>query len=80
MDPHTAVATDAVNYFSGSLEHQTIILSTAHPAKFPEVFADIGISLKEIPDRFSAVLKKQEVAKQLNASANDIFSYIKANN
>tara|TARA_B100000287_G_C20641000_1_gene783458 strand:+ start:268 stop:1653 length:1386 start_codon:yes stop_codon:yes gene_type:complete len=80
IDPHTAVATDAVNYFAGSLEHQTIILSTAHPAKFPEVFADIGISLKEIPDRFSAVLKKQEVAKQLNASANDIFSYIKANN
>ena len=40
MDPHTAVGVAAVQKFHANCSKQnipTIILSTAHPAKFPEI-------------------------------------------
>ena len=47
MDPHTAVAADAVKRFKEKLQGNTIILSTfAHPAKFPLALENAGILIK----------------------------------
>ena len=44
MDPHTAVAADAVTKLNDRLENNTIILATAHPAKFPNALEKAGIN------------------------------------
>ena len=80
MDPHTAVAADAVERLDNKLRNKTIILSTAHPAKFPDVIKDAGLSIEAIPKKLNEVILKEEVAIRLNAENNSIFEYIKENN
>jgi len=80
MDPHTAVAADAVEHFKEKLDYKTIILSTAHPAKFPNAIRDAGLPIDTLPKKLSSVLKKEEVAKKLSYKDNSIFDYIKENN
>tara|TARA_Y100000768_G_scaffold141362_1_gene105330 strand:- start:883 stop:2268 length:1386 start_codon:yes stop_codon:yes gene_type:complete len=80
MDPHTAVAADAVKSLKDKLKGKTIILSTAHPAKFPSALENAGLSIKNIPKKLSAVLSKNEVAERLSTKDDSIFEYIKENN
>tara|TARA_B100001287_G_scaffold99780_1_gene83918 strand:- start:3 stop:887 length:885 start_codon:yes stop_codon:yes gene_type:complete len=79
MDPHTAVAADAVMKLKDDLVGNTIILSTAHPAKFPQAIANAGLSV-DAPDKLSAVMNKEETAEILDTKDNSIFEYIKENN
>ena len=80
MDPHTAVAADAVKRFKEKLQGNTIILSTAHPAKFPSAIENAGLLIKNLPKKLTKVLNKSEVAKKLSIIDNSIFEYIKENN
>ena len=80
MDPHTAVAAKAINILKDKLKNQTVILSTAHPAKFPDALKKADINIDEIPDNLKEVISKKEVAVHLSASDNSIFNYIKENN
>ena len=80
MDPHTAVAADAVNNLREELRNKTIILATAHPAKFPNALKNAGIKNDSIPYNLKEVLAKEEIAEKLDASENSIFNYIKKNN
>ena len=80
MDPHTAVAAKAINILKDKLKNQTVILSTAHPAKFPNALKKANISIDEIPNNLREVISKQEVAVHLRASDDSIFNYIKQNN
>ena len=80
MDPHTAVAADAVNNLREELRNKTIILATAHPAKFPNALKNAGIKNDSIPHNLKEVLAKEEIAEKLDASENSIFNYIKKNN
>ena len=79
MDPHTAVAAKAVSSLKDKLKNKTIILSTAHPAKFPNALDNAGIISDDIPDNLSEVISKKEVASKLSASEDSIFNYIKEN-
>lgn len=79
MDPHTAVAADAVMKLKDNLVGNTIILSTAHPAKFPQAIANAGLSVCT-PDKLSALMNKEETAQILDTKDNSIFEYIKENN
>ena len=80
MDPHTAVAADAVENLKEKLDYKTIILSTAHPAKFPNAIKDAELAIENLPKKLSNVLNKEEVAKKLSYKDNSIFDYIKQNN
>ena len=80
MDPHTAVAADAVYNLRDKLRNKTIILATAHPAKFPNALKNAGIKNDGIPHNLKEVLAKEEIAEKLDASDNSIFNYIKKNN
>ena len=80
MDPHTAVAAKAVSSLKDKLKNKTIILSTAHPAKFPNALKKAGINSDNIPANLAEVISKKEVAIKLSASEDSIFNYIKENN
>jgi len=80
MDPHTAVAAKAIKILKDKLKNQTVILSTAHPAKFPNALKKANISIDEIPNNLREVISKKEVAVHLSASDDSIFNYIKKNN
>jgi threonine synthase len=79
MDPHTAVAADAVRSLKDALVSKTVILSTAHPAKFPSALSNASLHT-DMPNKLSAVLNKKEKAQKLSTNDNSIFEYIKTNN
>ena len=79
MDPHSAVAADAVNKLNDELDGKTIILSTAHPAKFPLALKNAGLPIS-LPNKLSSVLDKKEVADRLSSKDDSIFEFIKNNN
>ena len=80
MDPHTAVAADAVTKLNDRLENNTIILATAHPAKFPNALKKAGINLTNVPKNLQKVLNKKEISFKLSPFDNSIFEFIKDNN
>ena len=80
MDPHTAVAAEAVSQFYKTLDDKTVILSTAHPAKFPKIIDKAGLHLSDIPSRLSAVINKDEIATKLSISDDSVFKFIEQNN
>ena len=79
MDPHTAVAADAVRSLKDALVSKTVILSTAHPAKFPTALSNASLHT-DMPNKLSAALNKKEKAQKLSTNDNSIFEYIKTNN
>ena len=80
MDPHTAVAADAVIRTNNEIKGNTLVLSTAHPAKFPDALQKSNITLENIPKRLADVINKKEIAKRLGISDNEVFAYIRNNN
>ena len=80
MDPHTAVAADAVTKLNDRLENNTIILATAHPAKFPNALEKAGINLTNVPKNLQKVLNKKEISFKLSPFDNSVFEFIKDNN
>ena len=80
IDPHTAVASEAVDRLSRDIQGKTIILSTAHPAKFPEVIKNANLTLKDIPNSLSVIFDNEERAYNFPASKDLIFDFITKNN
>ena len=80
IDPHTAVAIEAVDQINEKLNGNTLILSTAHPAKFPEIIKDAGLELSEIPKTLLDVYNLKERATYMPASKELIFDFIIKNN
>ncbi len=80
IDPHTAVAAEAVLKLNHTLSDKTLILSTAHPAKFPDALKKSNILMEDMPKRLIDVINKKEIAKNISTSDNSIYEYIRSNN
>ena len=80
IDPHTAVAIEAVDKINEKLYGETLILSTAHPAKFPKIIEDANLELLDIPKTLSDVYNLDEKASHMPASKELIFNFIIKNN
>jgi len=80
IDPHTAVASEAVERMSLDIQGKTIILSTAHPAKFPEVIKNANLTLEDVPYSLSVIFDNEERAYNFPASKDLIFDFISKNN
>ena len=80
LDPHTAVASEAATKLSPALESKTIILATAHPAKFPDSIAEAGLTIEDMPEKLSSVYNDKERAIKLDADKDIIFNLISNNN
>ena len=77
IDPHTAVGVGAVKKLT--LNGKTIILSTAHPAKFSNtVLEETGVK-PELPEIVKNIVSKKEKYKKLPNDLKSIKDYILAN-
>ena len=79
LDPHTAVA--AVEAFDKSDENNHyVVLSTAHPAKFPKVYEELDIEINSLPFALRDLFKKEEHLHSFDADYNQIINFINRNN
>jgi len=74
IDPHTAVAIGAVNKIS--LEGNTVILATAHPAKFSEVVMKETSIKPELPEDLKNILVEKEKYEKFSKDLKKIQNYI----
>ena len=79
LDPHTAVAAEEALKQSSDDNHY-VILSTAHPAKFPKVYEDLGIDLTTIPEALNGLYAKDEYLHTFDANYDQIINFINQNN
>ena len=75
--PHTAVGTFAARALPQS-DTATVVLSTAHAAKFPETVLEATGLDAPLPLRCASLLQKQEVFERINADSQEMKSRIRA--
>jgi threonine synthase len=68
IDPHTAVAVNALRKF-GFREEPMVVLSTAHPAKFADAVAHATGAAPPMPEGLKRVL---DLPEQLDILPNDL--------
>ena len=74
VDPHTAVGIGVANKVS--LKEKIIVLSTAHPAKFPETVLKSTSKKPELPPNLNDLLNKEEKFEKLPNNLENIKNYI----
>ena len=77
IDPHTAVAVCALNRARG-ITDPIIVLSTAHPAKFPEAVAAASGETPTMPRKARSLAAKPERFDRLPADVEVIKAYVLA--
>jgi threonine synthase len=77
IDPHTAVGVAALRHVA-DLEGPVVVLSTAHPAKFPEDVAKATGLAPELPRGSASLSERPERYDRLPAEAETIKAYVRA--
>ncbi|HUO91694.1 MAG TPA: threonine synthase [Rhizomicrobium sp.] len=76
IDPHTAVGVAATRKIKAGKHVPVVVLSTAHPAKFPDALVQAtGISCP-LPERLSALYENEERATVLANDGGAVRSFI----
>ncbi len=76
IDPHTAVAVAALRHVE--LEGPVVVLSTAHPAKFPQDVARATGASPALPRGVASLAEREERFDRLPAEAETIKAYVRA--
>ena len=74
VDPHTAVGIGAVRKLG--LEKDCIVLSTAHPCKFPKVIEDAISRAEHLPESLKYVKDKREKFELLPNDIEKVKKYV----
>ena len=74
VDPHTAVGIGAVRKLG--LEKNCVVLSTAHPCKFPNAIEDAISKTEGLPDSLNYVNDRKEKFKLLSNDITKVKKYI----
>ena len=74
LDPHTAIGYGAAKKLEQ--DNNCVILSTAHPSKFPEAIKNALGKNEELPKDLRKVLKEEEKFEILENSLNKVKNYI----
>ncbi len=74
IDPHTAVAISASKKVS--ISEKTIILATAHPAKFSDTVMKETNIKPELPESLKSILSKKENCEKLPKDLKKVKNYI----
>ncbi|HEX4711138.1 threonine synthase [Phenylobacterium sp.] len=77
IDPHTAVAVSALRR-ADRLEGPVVVMSTAHPAKFPEAVAKACGVTPDLPRGVTDLASRPERFDRLPAEAETIKAYVRA--
>ena len=76
VDPHTAVALSALRRSPG--KGPTVVLATAHPAKFPEAVLAATGHAPSAPERAQALAGRPERYESIAADAALVSAYVRA--
>ena len=76
VDPHTAVALSALRRSPGT--GPTVVLATAHPAKFPEAVLAATGRAPSAPERAQALAGRPERYESIAADAALVSAYVRA--
>ena len=74
VDPHTAVGIGAVKKLG--LEQNCVVLSTAHPCKFPKAIEDAISKTESLPDSLKYVYDREEKFEVISNDINKIKEYV----
>ena len=74
VDPHTAVGIGAAKKLG--LEQNCVVLSTAHPCKFPKAIEDAISKTEELPDSLKYVYDREEKFEVISNDINKVKEYI----
>ena len=75
LDPHTAVGVGAANKLSFN---NCVVLSTAHPCKFPDAIKNAINKYEELPQKLKHVLDKEENFEVLKNNTEEVKKFIKS--
>ncbi len=75
LDPHTAVGVGAAKKLSFN---DCVVLSTAHPCKFPDATNNAINKHEKLPKELQHVLDKKENFQVLKNNTNDVKNFIKS--
>ena len=76
IDPHGAVGSLALDVYKESNDNTGIVLETAHPSKFLDVFTNYLDFKPEIPQRLSSCLEKESFVTKLSNNYDDLKSFL----
>ena len=76
VDPHTAVGIGAVRKLG--LEKNCVVLSTAHPCKFPDATNNAINKHEKLPTELLHVLDKKEHFHLLKNNTEEVKNFIKS--
>ncbi len=74
VDPHTAVGIGAVRKLG--LEKNCVVLSTAHPCKFPKAIEDAISKIENLPDSLKYVNDRKEKFELLSNDIEKVKKYV----
>ena len=74
VDPHTAVGIGAVRKLG--LEKNCVVLSTAHPCKFPQAIQDAISKTEDLPDSLNHINDKKEKFEVLPNDFEKVKNYL----
>ena len=75
MDPHTAVGVGAAKKLSFN---DCVVLSTAHPCKFPDATNNAINKSEKLPQELQHVLDKVETYQVLKNNTEDVKNFVKS--
>jgi threonine synthase len=76
IDPHTAVGVAAAGKLKGELSQPVVVLSTAHPAKFPDAVARATGQNQALPPRLHGLFEGLERVTELANDAGVVRGFI----
>ena len=74
VDPHTAVGIGAAKKLG--LEKNCVVLSTAHPCKFPQAIKDAISKTENLPDSLKYVNDRKEKFELLSNDIEKVKKYV----
>ena len=74
VDPHTAVGIGAARKLG--LEKNCVVLSTAHPCKFPQAIEDAISKTENLPDSLNYVYDRKEKFELLPNNIEKVKDYV----
>lgn len=76
IDPHTATGIKAAKSCKKSVDIPTIVLATAHPAKFPDAIEKSDVPEPELPRHFTPLMSREEKFDVLPNDIEAVKAYI----
>ncbi len=79
IDPHTATGVCAARNCDKNQNVAMVILSTAHPAKFPDAIVKAGVKEPELPDYIADLMSREEKYDVVDNDIEKIKEFIVSN-